>query len=477
MNTNILGILISLAYIGLVLLSGGVIARIFGRHSEISRKWIHIMVGNWIFIAFYYFDAWWAIGIVPAAFIIINYLSYRYNLIPAMERQDDSLGTVWYAVSLLVLSITAMGLNNPPMAYVGILTMAYGDGLAALVGKRFGRPYSNPTLQGRSLAGSFTMGLITFGIVIGANLVFYHQLSIEIALATALLGTIVELLGKKGCDNLTVPIFAGLFYYFAHLSIPYFWGIVVMTVVIVAGATKLKALTPIGGMTAFLTAITLFSIGGISVWGILICFFVLGSLQSKIRNAYKQKAKGLEYRTGSRSWIQVICNSLPAVIFMWIAVFTGIRQPYLLATYACFAAAAADTFSSEIGMLSKRPAIDIVTWRPIPSGLSGGVSGLGFFAGLIGSSLLGLFAFADFGWRGYLIVVGLGFFGSLIDSVFGSTIQRKYRTVSGSLTEKKYQDGITLPLAKGLEFVDNNLVNFLSLSFVGGLGIVLAWIV
>ncbi len=104
MNTNVLGLLMSYGYIAVVLISGTIIAKILGQNNEFSRKWIHILVSNWVFIAFYYFNSPIWISIVPVFFIVVNYLSYKYNLIPAMERTDNSLGTVWYAVALFILS-------------------------------------------------------------------------------------------------------------------------------------------------------------------------------------------------------------------------------------------------------------------------------------------------------------------------------------------------------------------------------------
>ena len=110
---------------------------IFKRNQgELSRKFIHIMVGNWIFISAFFTDVKAAI-LVPVVFIIINTLSRKYNLISSMERQDDSWGTVYYSISFCVAVAIrfATGWNIFPI--IGILIMAYGDGLAALVGTKF----------------------------------------------------------------------------------------------------------------------------------------------------------------------------------------------------------------------------------------------------------------------------------------------------------------------------------------------------
>ena len=95
MNIFLIGI--SFVYIFTVIVLSTVL---FNKNQgELSRKFIHIMVGNWVFISMFYTDVRAAI-FVPAIFIIINTLSRKYNLISSMERQDDSWGTVYYSISL-----------------------------------------------------------------------------------------------------------------------------------------------------------------------------------------------------------------------------------------------------------------------------------------------------------------------------------------------------------------------------------------
>ena len=100
---NWLGILVSYLYIGLIIVGANLFKK---RSKEASRKFIHIMLGNWWFIAMYFFTNVWFVAFVPASFVIINYLSYKKNIIKVMERDEqDGLGTVYYAISLLILAI------------------------------------------------------------------------------------------------------------------------------------------------------------------------------------------------------------------------------------------------------------------------------------------------------------------------------------------------------------------------------------
>ena len=68
---NIIGIIASYLYVGLVIAGGKIFEK---RGKESSRKFIHIMLGNWWIIAMYFFTNVWSAIFVPITFVIINYL-------------------------------------------------------------------------------------------------------------------------------------------------------------------------------------------------------------------------------------------------------------------------------------------------------------------------------------------------------------------------------------------------------------------
>ena len=68
---NWLGEIVSFAYIALVI----VCAKLFEKKGkEISRKFIHIMLGNWWIIAMIFFDNVWFASFGPAVFVLVNYI-------------------------------------------------------------------------------------------------------------------------------------------------------------------------------------------------------------------------------------------------------------------------------------------------------------------------------------------------------------------------------------------------------------------
>ena len=208
---DFIGISVSYVYIVLVIIG----AKIFKKKGkEASRKFIHIMLGNWWFIAMYYFTNVWFAAFVPATFVIINYISYKKDLIKVMERDvQDGLGTVYYAISLLILVIVSFGVyKEPSLGLIPNLVMAYGDGLAGLLGRMIKSKRYKLSDTKKSVAGSITMFVIST-LLIGGYLSYWHK---EIfwstphwPLVAALIGfaiTAIEAISEKGTDNITVPL-------------------------------------------------------------------------------------------------------------------------------------------------------------------------------------------------------------------------------------------------------------------------------
>lgn len=208
---NVLGIVVSYLYIFLVMIGAKFFKK---RGDEFGRKFVHIMLGNWWIIAMYFFTNVWFAAFVPATFIIINYLSYKKNLIKVIEREEqDGFGTIYYAVSLFVMAIIAFGLfKNPALGLAPTFVMAYGDGFAAVIGKKIKSKKYKLGVTKKSFAGSLTMFIIST-ILIGAYLYFAHSSvfwkTAHWPLISCLMGfaiTALEGVSGKGLDNISVPL-------------------------------------------------------------------------------------------------------------------------------------------------------------------------------------------------------------------------------------------------------------------------------
>lgn len=181
--------------------------------AEVVRKVVHIGAGNVILPAWWlHIPAW--IGISAAVVAsLVALISYRVPILPSVNSiARHSWGTFFYAVSLGVLIAIFWPLHQPYYATIGILVMAWGDGLAALVGQRFGRhPYQLWGMK-KSWEGSLAMTIVS-GLISGLVLSAVQDsngLSWTVAVAIALVATGLEAFSKFGIDNLTVPIGSAL---------------------------------------------------------------------------------------------------------------------------------------------------------------------------------------------------------------------------------------------------------------------------
>lgn len=476
---NLSALAASFAYIFIVLIIATLVAKFSRGASESSRKLVHILVGNWIFITPFFTDLW-AVVLVPASFIIINSLSLKYKLIAAMERDDDSLGTVYYALSLFILTAASFILDWPRLAFFGVLIMAYGDGLAAVIGQRFGRIKPFPFAPKKSLAGTLTVAIVAFIVTAlvslfvrgGAESAPALPLIILVSLLTALFSAAIELVGERGCDNIILPLGSAFFaeMLLRYPSIGLFLYLLLAAVILVI-AYKKNAITPTGMVAAFLVALSLYCLGGPYIASSLILFFILGSAVSKIKNQNKRQAEALQESTEARSWHQVLANSLPAVILLWLQYFFPEIRVFSFLAFAVFSAAAADTFSSEIGMLSNGRVFNILNGKPLPKGVSGGVSLVGLLAAVVGSLLLSLLLLPEYGLRGFIYATLLGIAGSLLDSILGASIQRKYKSEVATVQDRANHN-TDVPV-KGFKLISNNSVNLITLFLISIIGFVL----
>lgn len=170
---------------------------------------------------------------------------------------------------------------------------------------------------------------------------------------------------------------------------------------------------------------------------------------------------------GPRTHVQVLANSLCATVLILLHVYTlpsstasntaqclpygGSSLFFTVGIVSNYAATAADTFSSELGILSKTSPRLITTFRTVPPGTNGGVTLAGLLAGALGSFTIAvtsglLLPFCPHSpgpvglvlnsmpntYRGWAIsdkllwIVGItlwGFLGSVLDSVLGAILQ------------------------------------------------------
>ncbi|KAK0670527.1 integral membrane protein DUF92-domain-containing protein [Cercophora samala] len=272
------------------------------------------------------------------------------------------------------------------------------------------------------------------------------------------------------------------------------------TLALVYRAYSKKSLTPLGIFAAALTAIA----HAVHPWNLpfvlLVVFFLAGTRATHVKENIKAtltlKATGSSPSGGGegpRTHVQVLANSLTATILTLLHAYQlHARKQALLshpssslddsnnsnnnnngtlcfswkgdllvigiiANYACVAA---DTFSSELGILSGSTPRLITSWnlKKVPRGTNGGVTLVGLGAGLLGSIIIVTTSvlFLPFctdadsktlpgGGKSWdvkerqALILGLtiwGLLGSVMDSVLGGLFQRSVKDVrSGKIVE------------------------------------------
>lgn len=227
-------------------------------------------------------------------------------------------------------------------------------------------------------------------------------------------------------------------------------------------AYKWEALDKSGSLAAFLLgSVIILSLGikGIFLLGL---FFATSSIFSFYKHTLKEKVNEKLANGSRRNWKQVAANGAVAGIFSLLFAFNP-NELWLYGFIAAIAAATADTWASEIGVLSKSKPIKISTLRRCEPGTSGAVSILGTVASILGSAMIVAFSvtFYKINLKIAVVLFLSGVLGSVIDTFIGAFLQVNYRcSVCSVITERKSHCGKPTENESGIKFIDNEIVNF-----------------
>lgn len=195
-------------WLGLVFLTSEILRR-FKQDPELVRKVVHIGTGNVLLIA------WWLhipVLICITAGILFSAIALLSHYTSVLPMLDDvgrkTYGVFYYALSITIL-VTLLWDSHPQYAVIGVMVMSWGDGMAALIGKRFGKHTYIYMENKRSLEGSFAMFVTSFIVLIcifGLNNNGIHLNDIAIAIPVAAIAALLEAFSPGGTDNLSVPL-------------------------------------------------------------------------------------------------------------------------------------------------------------------------------------------------------------------------------------------------------------------------------
>lgn len=213
MNSNIVGLIASFAFLGAVIVFAIILGKTTKISSETMRKIIHIGVSNWWFIEIALFTQFSYAIVGPIFFIIANTLFTFLELgrFIGMDDKKRNYGLIYFPISLLLLVIFQYQAILPSIACtIGVLIMGYGDGLAALIGSKWGKRKLKIPSGGKSWLGTLVMFIVSFLIAfIGLLTTALPFGSVfGVALLVAAVSAFVEAITPLGLDNITVPLLA-----------------------------------------------------------------------------------------------------------------------------------------------------------------------------------------------------------------------------------------------------------------------------
>ncbi|MEO0557771.1 MAG: DUF92 domain-containing protein [Bacteroidota bacterium] len=455
-----------------------------GWAAESSRRVVHAGVGLATALCPPLFSAPTLIYVLAGLFIVANVVAVRQRLLPGMHGiARESWGTVTVPLALVVALWLCWTLNA---SRVFILLIAFGvlalaDPAASWVGTRMKHPGRYDVAgQTKSVAGSLTFGVVAssvtaFGLV--SLMPSWSPASVAIgSLTVGTVGAAAEALGRKGWDNLWIVLAVIVPLVHLHHQ-PDAAGALALGIALALGfggvAYRARSLDLSGALAASILAWMVVALGGLA-WAVpAFAFFVLSSVLSRVGRQRKADAESLAEKGSRRDVGQVVANGGVGAVLL--AAYVFVPHPALYWGFVgAFAAAAADTWGTEIGTYFRRPTRLLAFGPRVPSGTSGGMSVPGTGGAALGAMVVvasALLSGADGGIAPLelaALVAGGGLLAAVLDSALGATVQARYRLPDGQLTERSAISSGALELAAGIRWMDNDRVN-LACTVFGGL--------
>jgi len=233
-----------------------------------------------------------------------------------------------------------------------------------------------------------------------------------------------------------------------------------------------------GAIAATLSGGLVFGLGGFAWAVLLLVFFISSSLLSRLPRSGKRSV-GEKYAKGSqRDWGQVLANGGLGALLVITFTLSPVKTWLWIAYAGAMAAVNADTWSTELGILSPALPRLITSGKAVEPGTSGAVSTLGSLAALGGSVLIALCAALLTTWRGLdqtgfflliaIVTIG-GLSGAFFDSFLGATVQAIYYCPSCRKETERHPNhvcGTETNHMRGWRWLNNDMVNF-ACSFAG----------
>jgi uncharacterized protein (TIGR00297 family) len=193
----------------------------------------------------------------------------------------------------------------------------------------------------------------------------------------------------------------------------------------------------LGSALAFALAVLILQTVGFLYLALLIAFVALGFAVTKLFYKRKQAMGVAEAKSGTRGWRNVAANGGVPAIIAGLTLLNWPAEHVALGFIAAISTASADTFASELGVLSRRVYLITKPWQRVPPGTNGGVSNWGHAVALAGATIASVVGALLLGVSLTLVWIPIlaGFLGCQIDSVLGALFEEERGRAYGFLSK------------------------------------------
>ena len=224
--SDILALIIVYVYVAVIFVVAELVLK---TRPEVSRKFLHIMVGNMIFAMPFFSDPWVMVWFLTLPITIALFFLTEYSpgkIENSVTESGHALGLFFYAGiwTILIAVYSMLSPANDPKFFIWIVALAivpmvYGDGFAALIGQKFGKVKYTVFGGTKSLEGSLTMFVVTTVMSVFVWMVFTSigctmpEFNLVYIIMISAVATLCEAFSYGGIDNLTVPAITSILYY------------------------------------------------------------------------------------------------------------------------------------------------------------------------------------------------------------------------------------------------------------------------
>ena len=414
-------------------------------HSETARQLVHM--GSGCFALLLRYLTWWqAAGLACAAIAfnaaVLPLVGGRRLYRPSDHARGFPVGILIYPAAVLLLILAFP--TRPDIAAAAWGILAFGDGAATLVGRRF--PSASLAWNREKSVGG-TVAFVICGSAAGVVLATWTRGAVSplpplmfALLAPAVAAVVagfVETIPVRLDDNISVPIVAAATLWFGSVTSSMafastrdeFLALVPRAIAVNAVVSWLgyraRTVTVAGMLAGAFVGMVIYACAGGAAWLFLFSAFFIATAASRLGLKRKNLLGIAEEHGGRRGAGNAFANCGVATIAAAAVVFTPHSAPAMLAFVAALTAGGSDTVASEIGKAWGRATFLVTTLGRVKPGTPGAMSLEGTAAGIVAAFGLAALA-AELGlvpsWTVVPIVVAATA-GSLVESALGATLE------------------------------------------------------